>query len=491
MPPFAVRVTTTIPQLMLQLEIEFLSGVCYATSERGSADPEWPPQPGRLFSALVAAWGARGNRDDERAALEWLERQSVPLIDASESLHRLPATVFVPTNDAKSARDGNIKVLPDRRGRQPRQFPATRPIDPTVRFTWPAEPTNHDLNLLAAIARDVVYLGHSSSLVRLRFTLVESGRSTAAGTTVRVPYAGRLAELERAYRAGRRPNPGQPEAIAKPAITTPASTFGEKWIVLRDGGGWKPAAQATAIVTKLLRDTLVAPVGSDGTPVPEWLSGYTPDGSPTQQPHLAIIPLLDVGWEYSIGRLMGLALILPRTADAAMSDTLNRTLERLVGDGTAIRLPLGPHEWLLEPIEDMRASLDPRRWMGLSNGLARHWTTATPIVLDRHPKGPTADARQRQAQTILATACEQAGFPVPLAVRLAKHSSLTGAVSAAPSSGSPSWTAWSLTPPLRGCVLTHATIEFTDPVRGPVLLGAGRFSGLGLCLPLPADDRPT
>jgi CRISPR-associated protein Csb2 len=27
-------------------------------------------------------------------------------------------------------------------------------------------------------------------------------------------------------------------------------------------------------------------------------------------------------------------------------------------------------------------------------------------------------------------------------------------------------------------------IEFAEPVAGPVLLGAGRFVGLGLCLPL-------
>ena len=29
--------------------------------------------------------------------------------------------------------------------------------------------------------------------------------------------------------------------------------------------------------------------------------------------------------------------------------------------------------------------------------------------------------------------------------------------------------------------LTHAVLQFPEPVRGPVLLGAGRFAGLGLC----------
>jgi CRISPR-associated protein Csb2 len=29
--------------------------------------------------------------------------------------------------------------------------------------------------------------------------------------------------------------------------------------------------------------------------------------------------------------------------------------------------------------------------------------------------------------------------------------------------------------------LTHAVLQFPEPVRGPVLLGVGRFAGLGLC----------
>ena len=31
--------------------------------------------------------------------------------------------------------------------------------------------------------------------------------------------------------------------------------------------------------------------------------------------------------------------------------------------------------------------------------------------------------------------------------------------------------------------LTHAEVEFPVPVRGPVLIGAGRYSGYGTCRP--------
>jgi CRISPR-associated protein Csb2 len=38
--------------------------------------------------------------------------------------------------------------------------------------------------------------------------------------------------------------------------------------------------------------------------------------------------------------------------------------------------------------------------------------------------------------------------------------------------------------------LTHAVIDFAEPVRGPVLIGAGRYNGFGVCRPLPEAELP-
>ena len=46
---------------------------------RADDAPDWPPQPDRVFSALVSLWTARG----ERAALEWLEARGSPVLRAS------------------------------------------------------------------------------------------------------------------------------------------------------------------------------------------------------------------------------------------------------------------------------------------------------------------------------------------------------------------------------------------------------------------------
>jgi len=38
--------------------------------------------------------------------------------------------------------------------------------------------------------------------------------------------------------------------------------------------------------------------------------------------------------------------------------------------------------------------------------------------------------------------------------------------------------------------LTHARIRFAVPVNGPVLIGAGRYIGYGVCRPIAAEESP-
>src|SRR5690625_673584 len=123
--------------MTLVLEVEFLSGVAFIAIDPESPDPDWPPQPDRIFSALVAAWGASGEDERREQALKWLERQEPPRIYASGHFPRTAPVVFVPPNDPRSNRAKTAtQVLPATRSRQPRRFPATRPHDPAVRFYW-------------------------------------------------------------------------------------------------------------------------------------------------------------------------------------------------------------------------------------------------------------------------------------------------------------------------------------------------------------------
>ena len=117
---------------------------------------------------------------------------------------------------------------------------------------------------------------------------------------------------------------------------------------------------------------------------------------------------------------------------------------------------------------------------------AQIFATVTPIALDRHLK-EKGETRVEEAAAQIAGCCGNIGLPKPEAVIPDKHSAIEGAPSAYPSGKSPRWTNWRLTPSLAIRQLMHAVIRFAEPVEGPLMLGAGRFVGLGLCRPL--DDE--
>ena len=484
---------------MLAIEVEYLSGVAYAADDGGDAQ-DWPPQPDRLFSALVASWGARGEQKPEREALEWLEGQPAPQILASRSESRSVVGVFVPPNDDTSKA---VTILPSRRRRQERRFPASVPHTPLVVFSWPANPEAGILDALDALARDTSYLGHSASLVRCRASTVEGlGRGFPSRRGI---YPGRLAELERIFRAGERSQPGQAFAPPEPIkAAPPASVFGTDWIVFSPADAMAPDQVATVFVAKTLLKTVQAGYGEGQAP--EWVSGHAEDGSPSAAPHLATVPLLDAGWDWSQGRLMGMALILPRTMedgsrrardpsapavsvdDASAAEEENRLYRALgkrsvAGRGNlklALKLPGGSVFTVVREPTPSAASLKSRRYTKPSC----RWATVTPIALDRHPKA------KGDVEATIAEACVRIGLPTPLTVVAGKHSAVRGAASAIRSRGAPAWCDWRLPGSLAGRRLIHAVITFAAPVAGPVILGAGRFVGLGFCLGVDEEGRP-
>jgi CRISPR-associated protein Csb2 len=121
-------------------------------------------------------------------------------------------------------------------------------------------------------------------------------------------------------------------------------------------------------------------------------------------------------------------------------------------------------------------------------GRGRTFATVTPIVLDRYLK-EKGEARQIEIATVIAAACRYIGLPQPKEVVADKHSAIEGVPSAYPSGKSPGWMGWRLPSSLAGRQLTHAVIQFSEPVEGPVLLGAGRYLGLGLCRSLDLEEQ--
>jgi CRISPR-associated protein Csb2 len=471
--------------MSLVLEIEHLLGVAFAAQTPASDAPDWPPQPDRVFSALVAAWGGRGETHDERRALEWLERQPAPEIAASDGYPRTAPTVFVPPNDPQTRKIADRSVMPAFRRRQPRRFPAFRPEDPCVRLIWPQSVADDaTLAALNALAADTPYLGHSSSLVRCRFRTGDILESMAKSR--RWVYPGRLAELGSLYHSGARPSPGE-AARAEPTVVpeAPGSVFSDQWRVLEHVDGEMPDLRAAAVVAKALHKTVMAGyerIGL-GAEIPPAVSGHSMDGAPLGAPHLAFAPMAFFGSQYADGSVHGFALIPPRDPDLLADPSFHRAMraimpwsdERsrreldLVGEGFRVVFALSN--------ATARRSLDPTPY--LAGG--RLWATCTPIVLDRHLKETDNAAREAEIETLIRHACANIGLPEPERIIADKHSAVEGAPSAYRSGRSPSWTGWRLPRQIAGRQLTHTVLQFANPVRGPVILGAGRFVGLGLC----------
>ena len=132
----------------------------------------------------------------------------------------------------------------------------------------------------------------------------------------------------------------------------------------------------------------------------------------------------------------------------------------------------------LETRERPPANLNPQTWTKAS----RVWASVTPVVLNRHFSGAN---KWDQATESVKDMCGHIGLPRPREVLLHPVSRVEGV----PHAGEFPQLVRKNDGGKRSH--NHAVIVFDQPVRGPVLLGAGRFRGYGLCRPTDGqhDDR--
>jgi len=478
---------------MFALGVELLMGRALITSWDNREVPEWPPHPDRVFMALVAAWGESGEDPDQRAALEWLERLDPPGLCVPEASVRAPFTSYVPVNDNSSPMGskgpyGAMGSIPIGRNRQPRGFPAVVPESPTHYLTFATDlPANLRL-ALEAVCAWVTYLGHSATPVRVGIhddppaaNLVPTARR--ATQQLRVFGEGRLAYLASRYAAGLRPQPSRWQGYAAPA--TPEGVefvngpFDPGLFVFRSAGGRRFGLESCGIIADALRKTLMERHGPNP---PEWLSGHVADGAVSRQARPAYLPLAFVGREHADGHLLGIALAVPDTFDQVeqLFQLLTRHdhpdyaglpyLSLVVKHGEAV---VGELELEFDdrPERSRPHTLQDRNWIAP----ACHWTTVTPVVLPQFPR------RGLSVEDVVATACAQAGYPTPSEVRVGFAPFLIGvphsrAFHVKPREGRPPRP------------LTHAQLTFPVPVRGPVIVGAGRYAGYGVCRPHPQEQ---
>ena len=287
----------------------------------------------------------------------------------------------------------------------------------------------------------------------------------------------------KAYKAPtpRRPVPGHWHGYDRPRTPSPDSTphtvFDSRIITLAIEGR-RVSLPATLKVTTALRGLLMR--GCPVQPPPEWFSGHREDGTPSTEPHLALMPLPFVGSQHADGRIMGLGLGLPTKSDP---QEVGRCLEPVLHDpDTGLPrddLRLFDGEWLecgleLESRERPPHNLRHETWTRPS----RIWASVTPVVLNRHFDGK--DRWERAAESVK-DACSHIGLPRPDEVLLHPVSLVEGVPHAREFP--------QLARKRDGGrqMHAHAVFIFDQAVAGPVIIGAGRFRGYGLCRPMDQD----
>jgi len=467
---------------MFAIEVEYLLGRAVATDSTRRDLAEWPPHPQRLFSALVDAYGDDPDDADAADALRWLESLAPPQLYVSlgeEAFYRRVTKYFVPVNDELPKRLSAAPLV-EQRKRQERYFPAVMPCNPRVQFLWPdATPDARIERALTTLMQRVHYLGHSSSLVRVAPARVPLSPSLVPASQgellLRVPGPGRFDRLRQVYELRREDSTVQPPRGAevwyrRAGAQCPCGPFGSGIVVaIQDG----PPVDlvATAPVIDRLRDALLAQLSAD---IPEILSGHQESGAPALQPHLALLPLANVGYPYSDGTLKGFAAVLPRHADERVRTRLLLALqsvrELLLGKLGVLKLDVLP-QGETPRLASLRFDARYRR-------PARVWVSVTPVALSRHPK-PNKGLTEAD---IIAQDVERLGLPRPRDIGVGMVSAVRGAPRAM------EFMRGNLKQ-LEGRLLRHVRIEFDEKVEGPLLVGAGRFMGFGLCLPLEGRER--
>ena len=376
---------------------------------------------------MVAAAAETGQ---DMAPLRHLE--SAPAIEASNA--KTSTTLrYVPENFRRSNmyHQGASK-----------DFPMVHPESMEVGYAWEGVPEKA-IPALERIAAQVTYLGRGSSRVIVKAGPVEPSWVPAdtGELLMRVPYPGRLDDLTQAYQQHRRARMAERIGYRSTDTLYPSAGWGDL-LVLR------PEHRITVEKTALWADKLRRAVMSHiADPIPEIIHGHE------SHRHVAWTALPDADHKYADGHILGLGVWMPKGATPAERGMVGAPMLRLREvDGVSVSLP-----------DRKIKGLQPQTWSNPS----RVWATATPIVLDRQPR------RTFTAEQSISDSVEALGLPPPVQVEVSRYS---------PIKGIPRSNGFRLRKP--GRLYTHAVIEFDRPIAGPLLIGAERYFGLGLCRPM-------
>jgi CRISPR-associated protein Csb2 len=491
---------------------------------RYHGEGDWPPSPARLFQALVAGTCLGGPlRYSEMEALEWLEKQKAPLVVAPPAWRpRRGVLFYMPNNDSDRIEGDPLRMSKIRTATKvfrPYCFDAALPFV----YVWPlvGEAGDHcPASAICSLAERLYQLGRGIDMAWAFAEMLDdrelddllarhpgrlfhpsAGRST---TTLPSPCPGSLDSIMRRYRAcGERfrnvkdgkgvkvifRQPPRPRFLPTPYNSPPSRELYE----LRDPTAeaafapW-PLARVSALVVRL-RDGAVARLGgalpARKVEIERVLVGRKPDGTNDGPPEdrVRIIPLPSIGYVHADCQIRRVLVEVPATcplpaADAHWAFSGLDVVDVDTGEIQAVLARTDGEGFL--------------RHYGLEeDGGGRVWRTVTPAALPDDARRRRIDpAHTRdEAKPGRERAAEQARAAAAVCQAL-RHAGVRTGVEAIRVQREPFEANGARVEAFAGGTrfakerLWHVDITLDEPVSGPLVIGDGRYLGLGVLAPL-------
>ena len=463
---------------MLVFSVELLHGT-YRADPDGSAPTgrqnhaEWPPSPARLLAALIAADGTRDRcRRTTGRELNLLAAADPPIIHADPDVHHQALQERYVAGQERTK--GQQQEYLARKGVLVRPGVRAVPRNPVVRFVYGIEIDDVDLAALEYRSARVGYLGCADSPVKVTVTrnsglafendsgiawFPDEGGDEIVNIHARGDVERWIAAFDAWSEHGatrtqtRRHQPRARYRHPDDPSPNPDSGRVAAWLRFQ-----RPLAGRRAVlVAHGLKQAALARYQQRYGESPAWLHGHVTSSIEYQLARFLALP--NVGHRHSDGRIFGGAVWVPGGVDETEARNLANALysveSLLLADGIKIAIDRsrGGGGWTT------RRS----RW----TRPAQRWVTVLPAVNDRHGR---IDSKA------IVRWCEQAGLPDPIGYRISRKPLVPGGVDLHPSETRRPGHAQ--TRPY-----AHIGLAFEEPVRGPVVVGAARSYGLGLCAP--------
>jgi len=501
---------------VLVVEVTFFDG-------RFHGEPEWPPSPARLFQALVAA-AANGNgiEPPEFDALAWLERCPPPTIIAPLACRGVETLLYVPNNDL-DAKGGDPALVHDLRVPK-RQTPRLFDVGASLVYAWDLPPTEDALRHLPALQRctwRLYQLGRGIDPAwatidtwtperlanRARADGVEvwrPGGYRGRGPTLDCPASGSLESLAKRHRIQTHRLEGTGSGKRRKLLLqqAPRPRFSQMeygsgshplFLVLRptDVDGTRrtmfepwPLTRIHDLVVAVrdaAHDRLVAALPDVADAARRQLVGRQPgerNGLPLDQ-RVRIVPLPSIGSDFADRAIRRLAVMLPDHGPIAHEDlawTFN---------GLTIETPTGSSCTLERSDRDVMA-----RHYGI-DGLTGHrrWRSVTPVAVPRrryrgpaHRNGTERIEELDEVRRAVGTALRHAGID--------SRALSVSPLREPPHARGAAARDFAVPPRFGADRLWHVEIDLVRPCSGPLVIGDGRFLGLGVLAPI-AEVEPT